>query len=88
MARRNGDLANLTQATYLGGAATDIGYAVAIYPAIGFLSAAKALETAYADLRTHGQTTDEATMYSFAEFNKLIGFEDVWEFERRYAETP
>jgi hypothetical protein len=25
-------------------------------------------------------------MYSFSDFNKLIGFEDVWEFERRYAE--
>jgi len=25
-------------------------------------------------------------MYSFSDFNKLIGFEDVWAFERRYAE--
>jgi hypothetical protein len=25
-------------------------------------------------------------MFSFSEFNKLIGFEDVWEFERRYTE--
>jgi hypothetical protein len=25
-------------------------------------------------------------MYSFSEFNDLIGFPDVWEFERRYKE--
>jgi len=25
-------------------------------------------------------------MYSFTEFNDLIGFPDVWEFERRYKE--
>ena len=65
----------------------EMGYALAIYPAIGFLSAAKALDSAYAELRAHGKTSDETAMYSFGEFNKLIGFEDVWAFERRYVET-
>jgi 2,3-dimethylmalate lyase len=64
----------------------EIGFAMAIFPATGFLAAAEALRRAYADLQQHGTSTAEVPMYSFAEFNKLIGFEDVWEFERRYPE--
>jgi hypothetical protein len=36
--------------------------------------------------KQNGTTTSAVPMYSFSDFNKLIGFEDVWEFERRYAE--
>jgi 2-methylisocitrate lyase-like PEP mutase family enzyme len=64
-----------------------LGFAIAIYPAVGFLSAGEALRRAYTDLKQNGTTTSAVPMYSFAEFNKLIGFEDVWEFERRYAES-
>jgi 2-methylisocitrate lyase-like PEP mutase family enzyme len=64
-----------------------LGYSIAIYPAVGFLSAGEALRRAYADLQQNGTTTAAVPMFSFAEFNKLIGFEDVWEFERRYAES-
>jgi 2,3-dimethylmalate lyase len=63
-----------------------LGFSIAIYPAIGFLSAGEALRRAYADLKQNGTTTSAVPMYSFSDFNKLIGFEDVWEFERRYAE--
>ncbi len=62
-----------------------LGFAVAIHPAAGFLSAAAALQTAYADLKANGINTDRTELYSFAEFNQLIGFEDVWAFDRRYA---
>ncbi len=65
----------------------EIGFALAIFPAVGFLATAAALETAYADLRENGASTGRAAMYSFAEFNRLIGFPDVWEFEKRYALT-
>ena len=64
-----------------------LGFSIAIYPAVGFLSAGEALRRAYTDLKQNGTTTDVVPMYSFSEFNKLIGFEDVWEFERRYAES-
>ena len=63
-----------------------LGFSIAIYPAVGFLSAGEALRRAYADLKQNGTTTSTVPMYSFSDFNKLIGFEDVWEFERRYAE--
>ena len=65
----------------------ELGFAAAIFPAVGFLATAQALTTAYADLRDTGTTSPDTPMYSFAEFNELIGFKDVWEFEKRYAET-
>jgi 2-methylisocitrate lyase-like PEP mutase family enzyme len=64
-----------------------LGFSIAIYPAVGFLAAGEALRRAYTDLKQNGTTTDVVPMYSFSDFNKLIGFEDVWEFERRYAES-
>jgi 2-methylisocitrate lyase-like PEP mutase family enzyme len=64
-----------------------LGFSIAIYPAVGFLSAGEALRRAYTDLKQNGTTTSAVPMYSFSDFNKLIGFEDVWEFERRYAES-
>jgi 2-methylisocitrate lyase-like PEP mutase family enzyme len=62
----------------------EIGFAVAIFPAAGFLSAAAALDAAYAELRDHGASTGGTPIYSFDRFNQLIGFPDVWEFEKRY----
>lgn len=63
-----------------------LGYSLAIYPAAGFLAAGYALQAAYADLKSNGTTTTGVPMYNFTEFNELLGFPDVWEFERRYAE--
>lgn len=63
----------------------EMGYQMAIFPSTGFLATAAALETAYGDLLENGRATDRTKLYSFAEFNKLIGFEDVWDFERRWA---
>ena len=65
----------------------ELGFAIAIFPALGFLSAGHALRDAYEDLKRHGQTTAAVPLYSFTEFNHLIGFPDVWEFERRYPES-
>lgn len=64
----------------------ELGFSIAIHPALGFLSAGQALRNAYADLQANGTTSAAVPMYSFAEFNDLIGFPDVWEFERRYKE--
>lgn len=65
----------------------EMGYAIAIHPAIGFLSMGAALQKAYADLARNGETSADIDLYSFAEFNKLIGFEDVWDFEKRFAQV-
>jgi len=65
----------------------DLGYSIAIHPAVGFLSMGAALRKAYTDLRDNGETTDAIDLYDFSEFNTLLGFEDVWAFEEKYAET-
>ena len=65
----------------------ELGYSIAIHPALGFLATGQALRHAYADLQRHGTTSADVPMYSFSEFNDLIGFPDVWEFERRYGES-
>lgn len=63
-----------------------MGYSIAIHPAIGFLSVGAALQKAYSDLAKNGETTADIDLYSFAEFNKLLGFEDVWAFEKKFAQ--
>ncbi|MBV9749074.1 MAG: isocitrate lyase/PEP mutase family protein [Acetobacteraceae bacterium] len=64
-----------------------IGYQVAIFPATGFLAAASALTRAYAALNAQGSTAQAGLdLFAFGEMNELMGFERVWEFERRNAE--
>lgn len=63
-----------------------LGFSIAIFPVVGFLAAGQALRNAYDDLLKYGTSTGAVPMYDFAEFNKLIGFEDIWDFERRYKE--
>ena len=65
----------------------EMGYSIAIHPAVGFLAVTQALRKAYGDLLTHGETTDAVDLYSFAEMNKLLGFEDIWSFEKEWAEA-
>jgi 2,3-dimethylmalate lyase len=65
----------------------EIGYALAIYPVAGLLSAAAALETVFRQIRDTGSSLDSsAPLYSFAEMNRLMGFEDVWRFDRAHPE--
>ncbi len=64
-----------------------IGYRMAIFPATGFLAAAAALTRAYSALHALGSTAQAGLdLFAFSEMNKLMGFERVWEFERRNAE--
>tara|TARA_R110000751_G_scaffold307857_3_gene432917 strand:+ start:65151 stop:66011 length:861 start_codon:yes stop_codon:yes gene_type:complete len=64
----------------------ELGYAIGIHPAIGFLSMGAALRSAYGDLKENGETTDKIDLYNFQEFNELLGFKDVWEFEKKFAQ--
>jgi 2-methylisocitrate lyase-like PEP mutase family enzyme len=64
-----------------------IGYKIAIFPASGFLAAAAALTAIYRRIADEGSTKDaDVPLYPFPEFSRLMGFEDVWEFERRYSQ--
>ena len=62
-----------------------LGYAAAIFPTLGFLAAAHTLKGVYGELLRDGKVS--APLYPFTEFNELIGFPDVWDFEKRFAET-
>lgn len=64
----------------------ELGYALAIFPVVGFLAAAQALTTVYQDVLDTGGCTGAAPLFDFEAFNELIGFREVWEFERRYGE--
>jgi 2-methylisocitrate lyase-like PEP mutase family enzyme len=65
-----------------------LGYKIAIFPATGFLATAKALERVYGVLRETGSSDTLAPeLYPFDKFCRMIGFERVWEFEKRWPET-
>ena len=65
-----------------------LGYRMAIFPATGFLATAKALEHVYGVLRERGSSdTLGSELYSFDRFCRMIGFEHVWEFEKRWPEA-
>lgn len=63
----------------------EIGYSIAIFPALGFLAAGAALRKVYRHLREHGSSIGgDASLYKFAEFSDLMGFGAVAEFDETY----
>jgi 2-methylisocitrate lyase-like PEP mutase family enzyme len=65
----------------------DIGYKIAIFPALGFLATGAALENVFGELKRQGSSKGLSTpLYDFKEFSALMGFERVAEFERRYRD--
>ena len=64
----------------------EIGYAIAIHPGLGFLAAGQALQTAFEELKDSGEVT-EAPLHDFDKFCRIVGFEDIWEFDRRWASS-
>jgi 2-methylisocitrate lyase-like PEP mutase family enzyme len=62
----------------------DFGYAFAIYPAMTSLIAAAAMEKGLRSLKDTGAYPLD-DLFNFKEFCELIGFKDVWEFEKRWA---
>ena len=65
-----------------------LGYKIAIFPATGFLAAGAALDSIYQTLRRDGSSVNAtAPLYDFTEFTKLMGFEQVWEFDQRHADS-
>lgn len=64
----------------------DIGFQLAIFPAICSLSAAAAIEKSLNTLKEYGTSeANDLDMFDFQEFNQLIGFPEVWEFEKKWA---
>ena len=62
-----------------------LGYKIALFPGSGFLATAAALDATYRDLKKNGSTSgSEVVFYNFADFSQLMGFGEVYEFERKY----
>ena len=65
----------------------DIGYQIAIFPGTAFLAAGSAVESVYQYLKTTGSSAGLPTpLYNFEEFSRLMGFEDVWAFEKKWTD--
>jgi 2-methylisocitrate lyase-like PEP mutase family enzyme len=66
----------------------EIGYAMAIYPVVGFLAAAAALERVYGHLKEQGDSNalPASESYGFGRICELMGFPEVWEFDRTWAQ--
>jgi 2-methylisocitrate lyase-like PEP mutase family enzyme len=62
----------------------ELGYALAIFPSMTSLAAAAAMEQALLALKTRGAYS-ELPLFDFKEFCDLIGFQDVWDFEKKWA---
>jgi 2,3-dimethylmalate lyase len=65
----------------------ELGFRIAIFPVAALLAAAEAIRSVYQCLKETGATA-KGDFFAFAEFNKLMGFEEIWKFEREHAEPP
>ncbi|HET9642310.1 MAG TPA: isocitrate lyase/PEP mutase family protein [Burkholderiaceae bacterium] len=64
-----------------------LGYRIAIFPVSALLAAVKAMHGMYAHIREHGSSKGAPVeLEDFGALTRLMGFEDVWEFEKRHAE--
>jgi 2-methylisocitrate lyase-like PEP mutase family enzyme len=65
-----------------------LGFKIAIFPVSGLLAMAAALRSVYGELGAQGSSKDwRGELYPFGEFTRLMGFEQVWEFERKNAQV-
>lgn len=65
-----------------------MGFACAIFPALSALAAAAAMDRAYGVLKSAGTATSpDVPLYDFKQFCGEIGFDEVWEFERKWADA-
>ncbi|MBK8325463.1 MAG: isocitrate lyase/PEP mutase family protein [Betaproteobacteria bacterium] len=64
-----------------------IGYRLAIFPVTAMLAAIQAMAGAYAHLAATGSSHGDSTpLYDFGELTKLMGFQDIWDFEKQHAD--
>jgi 2-methylisocitrate lyase-like PEP mutase family enzyme len=65
-----------------------LGYKIAIFPVTALLASVQAMTQVYTHFKSSGSSVQNPVeLYDFGELSKLMGFEDVWEFEKRFVET-
>ena len=60
------------------------GFDLAIYPGLGFSVAAEAMRQAWSHLKDKG-TSNGVAAPQYRDMHELMGFADVWDFEKRWA---
>ena len=65
-----------------------LGYKIAIFPVTALLASVQAMTQVYEHFKSSGSSVQNPVeLYDFGDLSKLMGFEDVWEFEKRFVET-
>jgi 2,3-dimethylmalate lyase len=65
-----------------------LGYKIAIFPVTALLASVQAMTQVYEHFKDTGSSINNPVdLYDFGDLSKLMGFEDVWEFEKRFVET-
>jgi 2-methylisocitrate lyase-like PEP mutase family enzyme len=68
---------------------SEIGFSVAIFPALTSLAAAAAIHRSLEILKLTGSGADPSIeLFDFRRFGDLIGFDEVFAFERKWASRP
>ena len=64
------------------------GFSIAIYPSAGMGAACSAIERSFSYLKEN-QTLENCPgpAYDMKQLHELVGFQDVWDFEKRHVET-
>lgn len=65
----------------------EMGFTIAIYPGTGFCAATEAVRRSYAHMQAKGSSLgSEVPLMDLHAVHDLMGFQEVWEFEKRWAE--
>jgi 2-methylisocitrate lyase-like PEP mutase family enzyme len=66
----------------------ELGFSLAIFPAMAALAASAAIEKAMRHLKASGTSlSPEVPLFDFDTFCRMVGFEDVWAFEERWTDV-
>lgn len=62
-----------------------LGFKLAIFPVTALLASVKAMTSVYSEFKAKGSSKDiQNTLADFGELTKLMGFESVWEFDKKH----
>jgi hypothetical protein len=65
-----------------------MGFSIAIYPSAGMGPVCSALQSSYEFLKMNGSMNKSPVpTYNMKQLHELVGFQDVWEFEKKHVET-
>jgi 2,3-dimethylmalate lyase len=65
-----------------------LGYRMAIFPVTALLAAVHSMTQVYQQFKEVGSSANsKVPLYDFGDLSKLMGFEDVWNFEKKYVEV-